>query len=164
MKTHHILPMLGLIGLCSAAPAFAAESTADFVKDAAMGNMFEIESSKIAADKAQNPDVKKYAQQMVTDHTKVNNELKADAGDQTMIPTKLDSEHQDKLDKLRAESGKDFDKTYVSYQVDAHEKALSLYKSYAKDGDNTKLKNFSSQKIPELESHQDRIKQLQSSI
>src|SRR5690242_21388354 len=50
-------------------------STADFVKQVAISDMFEIESSKLAQQKG-NAEEKTFAGQMVTDHTKTSTELK----------------------------------------------------------------------------------------
>jgi putative membrane protein len=52
-----------------------APATADFVKEAATSDMTEIAAAKIALEKG-NADEKKFAQQMVTDHTKTSSELK----------------------------------------------------------------------------------------
>ena len=48
-----------------------APATADFVKEVAISDMFEIESSKLAQQKG-NAQEKSFAQQMVTDHTKTS--------------------------------------------------------------------------------------------
>jgi putative membrane protein len=52
-----------------------APTTADFVKEVAISDMFEIESNKLAEQKG-NAQEKTFAQQMVTDHTKTSNDLK----------------------------------------------------------------------------------------
>src|SRR5258708_18795786 len=56
--------------------------TEDFIKEAAMSDMLEIEAAKIAQQKG-NADAKKFAEQMITDHTKTSSELKG------MVPTQL---------------------------------------------------------------------------
>src|ERR1700709_2335047 len=65
-----------------------APKTEDFVKEAAMSDMLEIESSKIAQQKG-NAEEKKFAEQMITDHTKTTAELKGMVGGEMMaaIPT-----------------------------------------------------------------------------
>src|SRR5438067_11290721 len=68
-----------------------APKTADFVKEAAMSDMLEIESSKIAQQKGNGPE-KKFAEQMITDHTKTSSELKSMANSSNLkadIPTAL---------------------------------------------------------------------------
>ena len=139
-----------------------APSTADFVKEVAISDMFEIESSKLAEQKG-NAQEKSFAQQMITDHTKTSGELKALVGDgkvQATLPTALDSSHQSKLDKLKTASGKDFSSDYNSYQVSAHEDAISLFDRYAKGGDNAALKDWADKTLPTLRHHLDMAKEL----
>ncbi|MDA9427060.1 MULTISPECIES: DUF4142 domain-containing protein [Bradyrhizobium] len=139
-----------------------APTTADFVKEVAISDMFEIESSKLAAQKGSAQE-KKFAQQMVTDHTKTSGELKSLVGDgkvRATLPTALDSSHQSKLDKLKNASGKDFSSDYNSYQVSAHEDAVSLFERYAKGGDNSALKDWAGKTLPALKHHLAMAKEL----
>jgi putative membrane protein len=124
-------------------------STAGFVKEAAVGDMFEIQSSQLAAERADEP-TKAFASQTITDHQKTSNELKALIQD---IPTTLDSSHQKMLDKLVGLNGADFTKQYQSDQVSAHKGAVSLFQRYAKGGDNAALKGWAAKMLPDLEYH-----------
>ena len=120
-----------------------APTTADFVKEAAISDMFEIDSSKLAQDKG-NAEEKSFGSQMITDHTKTTAELKGLVSSGKVkadVPSALDSSHQSKLDKLRGESGKDFSSDYDSDQLSGHEDAVSLFERYAKGGDNADLKD-----------------------
>jgi putative membrane protein len=130
-------------------------TTADFVKEVAISDMFEIESSKLAQDKGTAPE-KKFASQMVTDHTKTSTELKGLVSSGKVkadLPTDLDSSHQSKLDKLKGGSGKDFSSDFDSDQVSAHKDAVSLFERYAKGGDNADLKNWAGKTLPALKHH-----------
>ncbi len=53
------------------------EDDAKFVVEAANGGMSEVEFGKLAQQKATNAKVKEFAEMMVMDHTKANEELKA---------------------------------------------------------------------------------------
>lgn len=79
---------------------------------------------------------------------------------QATLPTALDSSHQSKLDKLKNASGKDFSSDYNSYQVSAHEDAISLFDRYAKGGDNAALKDWTDKTLPALRHHLDMAKEL----
>jgi putative membrane protein len=130
-------------------------ATADFVKEAAMSDMMEIESSKIAQQKG-NADEKKFAGQMITDHTKTSSELKSmvSSGDvKAELPASLDSSSQSKLDKLRNAKPEDFAAQYDPMQVSAHKDAVSLFERYAKGGDNAKLKDWAGKTLPALQHH-----------
>jgi putative membrane protein len=137
-------------------------TTADFVKEVAISDLFEIEASKLAQQKG-NAEEKTFAGQMVTDHTKTSNELKnmVEGGKvKATLPTALDSSHQSKLDKLKGATGKDFSSDYNSYQVSAHQDAVSLFDRYAKGGDNAALKDWAGKTLPALKHHLDMAKEL----
>ena len=51
-----------------------------FIKEAAAGGMGEVAFSEMA-EKSENPDVKRFAEKMVRDHTKANTELTAIASE-----------------------------------------------------------------------------------
>ncbi len=130
-------------------------TTADFVKEVAMSDMLEIESSKLAQQRGP-ADVKAFADQMIADHTKTSSELKQmvkDGGVKTELPATLDSKHQGKVDDLKKAKPDDFAGDYVDMQVSAHKDAVSLFERYAKNGDNAKLKDWASKTLPALKHH-----------
>ena len=132
-----------------------APTTADFVKEVATSDMFEIASSKLAEDKG-NAAEKSFAAQMITDHTKTSDELKSlvtSGKVKAELPTTMDSSHQNKLDKLKRESGKEFSSQFNSDQVSAHKDAVSLFERYAKGGDNADLKDWAGKTLPTLKHH-----------
>jgi putative membrane protein len=130
-------------------------STADFVKEVAISDMFELQSNKLAEDRG-NAAEKSFAAMMIKDHTKTSDELKAlvKGGDvKAELPTALDSSHQSKLDKLNGYKGADFSSEFDSQQVSAHKDAVSLFERYAKGGDNPKLKDWAGKTLPALQHH-----------
>ncbi len=128
--------------------------TEDFIKEAAMSDMLEIDAAKIAQQKG-DPDEKKFAEQMIADHTKTSSELKGLVpSDMTSaVPTTLDDSSQKKLDKLNDAKANDFASQYDPMQVNAHEDAVSLFERYAKGGDNAKLKDWAGKTLPALQHH-----------
>jgi len=132
-----------------------APKTEDFVKQAAIGDMFEIESSKLAQQKA-DAESKMFAEKMIKDHTETSTELKGLVSGgkvKTEIPTEMDSAHRSKLEKLQSLNGDDFDKQYDSDQLAAHKDAVSLFERYSKDGENSDLKAFATKHLPHLQGH-----------
>lgn len=130
-------------------------STADFVKEVAISDMFELQSNKLAEDRG-NAAEKSFAAMMIKDHTKTSDELKAlvKGGDvKAELPTAIDSSHQSKLDKLNGYKGADFSSEFDSQQVSAHKDAVSLFERYAKGGDNPKLKDWAGKALPALQHH-----------
>ena len=137
-------------------------STNDFAKQVAVSDMFEIESSKLALERADTKS-KSFAAKMVKDHSGTTAELKAIASRAKLeLPTALDSAHQSKLDKLASLQGADFDKEYDSQQLAAHKDAVDLFQRYAKGGDNPDLKKFAAKHLPHLAQHLKLAQGLQS--
>jgi putative membrane protein len=138
------------------AKAKASKETSNYVEKAAIGDMFEIQSSQLALKQAQNPDIKTFAQRMITDHTTSSEALKAgiqSAGLDVKAPDKLDKAHQAKLDNLKKANGKDFDQAYMRDQLAAHKEALQLHKTYADKGDNPVLKKTAANTATIVEHH-----------
>lgn len=111
----------------------AANVSADqaFVQAAAAADTYEIESSRLALDKATLPSIKTYAQMMIDEHTKASAELKAAAG-QAGIPVSatLPPELQTKIEALRSKSGAEFDQLYLGDQRVGHQDTLAKVNAY----------------------------------
>lgn len=135
-----------------------------FVDTAAVAGLFEIETSKVALERSKNPEVRKFAQMMVDDHTRIAANLKkaaaAASGDIT-VPSALDAEHEAMLAKLKTANGTEFDTLYVQAQTTAHEQAVGLFGSFAKDGDQSGLKAFAAETLPILQKHLEHVKMIQ---
>jgi len=117
-----------------------------FVKKAAQGRMAEVEMGKLASERASDPDVKKFGQRMVDDHTKANDQLKQVASSKNItLPESLNAKDEATMKKLSALSGAAFDRTYMRGMVTDHTKDVS-----AKD---PAIKDFASQTQPTLKDH-----------
>jgi putative membrane protein len=136
-----------------------------FLTEAAQGGMAEVELGKLASTKATNPDVKKFAQQMITDHSKANNELKELAAKKNFsVPTELSPKHKSLMDKLNGLSGADFDKAYVDAMVDDHKEDVEAFKDQSEDGKDADVKAWAGKTLPTLQMHLDMIKGIQSKM
>jgi putative membrane protein len=147
--------------------AAAAVSAADYAAQAAASDLFEIESAKLAQEKARNADVKAFARMLAADHEKSTAELKAAAAKAQpaiAIAPAMDAGQQANIQALRATSGADFDKLFISQQIPAHEKALGLVQGYASAGDIQALKQHASKVAGPIQRHLDGAKELQGTI
>jgi putative membrane protein len=148
------------------APALAQASKAsltkaEFVRMAASGDMFEIESGKLALSNADSAEVKQFAQKLIDDHTAASKKLMSFTDQKP--PATLDKKHADMLSKLKSSTGKEFTQTFITLQLQAHKEAVQLFEQYAKDGDDAKLKSFASDTLPALREHLQHAQKLQKS-
>jgi len=131
-------------------------STNEFVNKAADSDMFEIQSSKLALQKHPDQDTRPFASKMIKDHTKTSKQLQSLVSSgkvKAELPTTIDADHQRKLDDLRALNGKQFDEAYDKAQLEGHEEAVDLFRTYSQNGDNGSLKRWAAKTLPHLEQH-----------
>lgn len=148
------------------APATDTRTAGGYATAAALGDMYEIESSRVALEKSKSPEVRQFAQSMIDGHTKTTAELKAaltSAGVQLTLPAALDERRQKMLTELRGESAMEFDTAYLDQQTKAHRDALDLHRAYADTGDNAPLKTFAAKTAPIVRQHIDMAKKLDKS-
>lgn len=140
----------------ASAPASTSVPRADrnFATKAAAAGMAEVDDAQIALKNAHRQDVKDFAQRMVDDHTKANDQLKSiAAGEGITLPTSETSSDQKKTDALQKLSGAKFDRTYIREQRTAHKQAVALFTKESKSGKDSQLKSFAGQTLPILQDH-----------
>jgi putative membrane protein len=136
-----------------------------FVKEAALGGMAEVDLGQLASTKATDEKVKAFAQKMVTDHSKANDELKTLASSkQMMVPTALDAKHQATHDRLAKMSGSAFDRAYVTDMVADHRKDVADFKHQAMAAKDPDVKAFAAKTLPTLQEHLTMIEDLSKQI
>ncbi|MEI9998315.1 MAG: DUF4142 domain-containing protein [Verrucomicrobiota bacterium] len=134
----------------------------EFMVQAAQGGMTEVELGKVASEKGGTDQVKQFGAQMVTDHTKANDELKGLAEKKGVtLSGSLDAHHQAMVDRMSKMSGPDFDKAYVGGMVRDHERTVELFQQEAQSGQDPEVKDFASKTLPTLQGHLNEIKGLQ---
>jgi len=127
---------------------------ADFVNKAAQGGLAEVQLGQMVAGKAQNQAVKDFAQRMVDDHSKANDQLKQLASQKGItLPTDIDSSDKQFQDQLSAASGAKFDKMYMDHMVQDHKKDVSEFQSEANKAADPDVKSFAQQTLPTLQDH-----------
>lgn len=134
------------------------EDDAKFVVDAANGGMTEVELSKLAQQKATNAKAKEFADMMVMDHTKANEELKALAKAKNVtLPDSLNADSKKAWDDLSKKSGVDFDKAYINAMVDDHRKTVNMFEGASKNLKDAELKAFVDKTLPVIKGHLDKV-------
>ena len=166
------------------APATSTTSNTgehDFVLQAAMANMAEIQFGHMAVKKAQQADVTTFAQMMVDDHLKAQRRL-ADAayGAGIKWPTQLDERHQQIQQRLSKLSPEQFDRDYMHAMVDGHrdvEKMLAARVNGAGEGgvpsraENTgepslavKVNRWAASTLPDVRAHLEKAEQVYAAL
>ena len=141
------------------------EHDSEFMTKAASGGMLEVELGKVVAQRATTPDVKQFAQQMVTDHTKANNELKAVAAKKNItLPASLGDDQKKVYDNVLTEKGAQLDQKYVSEMVDDHEEDVKEFQEASTKAGDPAVKAFAAKTLPVLQMHLAMIKKIQANM
>lgn len=139
------------------APAKMPTDAAGFVQALAASDLYEIQSSALARQKAASADVRSFAQRLEREHGNSTAELKsvAAANGIAMPPPGLNADQQAMMEELRSASGAAFDSTYIRQQRTAHQMALMMIQNYRAGGDNEALKALAAKLQPMIETHLD---------
>ena len=138
--------------------AISALTPQEFVNRAASSGMFEVMSSELALERAATPSVKEFAQMMVTDHTKANDELKiVAAANGLTVPAEMSGTPADDGEMLQNADAGVFEQSYVDMQIKAHSTAIDLFSAQAQATTNPELAAFAQKTLPTLQSHREML-------
>lgn len=134
---------------------------ASFLNGSAASGIAEVQLGELAAKRASSPAVRRFAQQMVSDHSQANAQLMQLAHSKQISPsTTLDAAHQQTLDRLQGLKGRAFDKAYVDGQVDDHQTTLDLFQGEAQNGTDPDVKAFAANNAGIIQQHLNEAKRL----
>jgi putative membrane protein len=136
----------------------------EFVKQALRGDNSEVQLGRLALKNAGSASVKSFAQMLIDDHSKarlqaaaVAEELKAPASNEVA------PDAQKTYDHLQTLKGADFDRQFVAYMVQDHEKDIADFKQEASQGHGPAQK-LAAEGLPTLEKHLETAKSLEHSL
>jgi putative membrane protein len=160
---------LGVAATVPAGPSARAEAQRHvgraamaYVAKAGAADLYEIQASQLAATRARRPQVREFAQMLVTDHTHstqmVSDAARSDGLDPR--PPMLEPAQRRMLRQLERARDRDFDRLYLGQQIPAHQQGLALHRSYARNGEGRALRRTAGEIVPVVQHHLERARQL----
>jgi len=139
----------------SGTPTKVASGDQTMMRDIAYSNISEIAAGKLALEKSQSDDVKRFAQKMIDDHGKAQQELQALAdGKGVKLPTEPDAKHKALSKELSALKGEAFDKTYLKQGgLNDHQKTHKLLVRVQDKAKDPELKAYAAKTITAVDQH-----------
>ena len=134
------------------------QASAEFVRDASLAGLFDVEAAQLALDRANDADVRKLAREIVEDQTLANSRLAAFAP--KYVQTKLNAEYTARLDQLKNMNAEDFDRAFLAAQKRSHDFVVKLLADYAQSGGDKMLKSYASETLAFVKLHQTRVNSL----
>lgn len=126
-----------------------------FMMMAAMSDMNEIATGQMALQRASSDEVKRYAQQMIDDHTRMSEELKTLAAAKGVtLPTEVSAKMKRDMAKLQALSGAEFDRMYIRMAGDkAHRATLKEFQRETSRGSDAETVALAQKGEPTVRMH-----------
>lgn len=134
-------------------------------------NQVDVDAGKLATSRTKSREVKKFAQQMITDHTAVNQQAVALVTKLKVKPEPSDTSRSlqkggdENIAKLKTLKGAQFDKAYVDQEVGYHQAVLdAIDKVLMPSAQNAELKALVVKVRPAIAAHLDHAKHLQAQL
>jgi putative membrane protein len=149
----------GLVLTAAAGPtqAMAQQAVAtdsSFIQMAASLGLLQVKLGKLAQDKASSPSVKDFAQRMVTDYTKANEQLAAGAKGAAYPAPIMIRQHRQVYDRLGGTGRNSFDKDYMAEMVAEYREAVRLFQEESSHGRVASLKQLATSMLPTVQEHE----------
>jgi putative membrane protein len=129
----------------------------NFAEKVAKASMSEVEISRVAAERSSNPRVREFAEQMIADHSRLNDELATLAANRGItLPAK-----DNVADKWMKQNAKGFDRDYLKRMVSDHEDTVKLFQKQATEGVNPDLVAFARKHLDAIQHHLEQAKDLE---
>jgi len=127
---------------------------ANFLKTAAIINMFEIQAAKVASEHGSSEFTKEFAKEMMADHQGSLEELKEIAANKGVtLPSDLPKAQQHTINFLSNLTGGDFDTAYRRSQVSGHAMASTFFKNEIDNGHDEDVKSYAVKTLPVVTMH-----------
>lgn len=159
------LAAAGLIGAGASAAGAAQLSRQDqnFLKEAAQGNLAEIQAGQLAQQRGTSQAVKQLGQTLATDHQEMNQKLEQFAQQNNVtLPTSPTSAHQTQMNSLEKLQGRNFDHSFARDEVSDHEKDIAKFQKEAKSTHDPAMRQMIESSIPVLQKHLSMARQAES--
>ena len=132
-----------------------------FVKNEVTAGKAVVKLAGLGAKKTERTDIRAFAEMLVTDHSKANEELTKLAGTKGVeLSTEADPKHEETYQKLENESGPNFDKAFLAEIVSGHKKCVSDFEKASQDAKDDDLKAWAEKMVPALKAHLEKAKEL----
>ena len=153
------------LAFASADAAKLVKSDLQFLREAAGAGKAEVTLGNLAVERAKSPEVRQFAQRMVEDHSRANDQLMDLAkSKKAKVSATVPSEAKSVYERLGQLSGDDFDRAYIKDMVNDHENAFSKFQDAAQNAKNPDVKQFAANLVPTLQDHLKQARQIESSL
>lgn len=138
----------------------------EFVESAAQSDGYEIAAAQTALAQSRHPQVRTFAERMITDHASMVRSLRDAAKASGLEPPspRVGGDQTRFLAGLQSLRGEAFDREYARQQVLAHTSTLTVTQGYSAKGSDSNLRRLAAASVPMIEGHLQAARQLSKSF
>ena len=149
----------------AAAATTLAAADQDFVMKAAKTGMAEVQLATNVSNRATSPDVRNFAQKMMEDHNRANQELTTlAAGKHVDPPADIDPDKKALDAELAKLNGAELDKKYMDAMVKDHAAAVADFEKASQTLADPDLKAWAAKTLPVLQEHHHMAEQVKAKL
>lgn len=158
----------GMVGRMTASTAGSTRAD-EFVESAAIGDLYEIASARLALRRARSEEIKAAARKMIADHTTSTHQLRSALRMNSTKglpppPIEMDERRKTMMEHLEAAPDDKFDATYLDQQVLAHKETVDLMTGFRDHGDNAQLRSLAAGTAPVVTRHLTHMETLRAQL
>ena len=136
------------------ANAHMSQNDQTFMRKTAQDNLAEIQTAKFVEQKTNDPGIRKYAQDLRSEHSMAQQQLKQVAQQAGVtLPASPTQEDIAKLDQLKKLSGKQLDNAFVKNELSDHKKGIKSFDTEIATSQDPAVKDFAEMVLPHLQDH-----------
>jgi putative membrane protein len=151
----------GQVATPSAQATGNVNADSKFIREVAADNQLEVRLGQMAESKATNPAVKQFAQRMVTDHIRLQDQWTGMASRNGMaFQPSMGSLHQQKVSRLERVSGAEFDRAYMTLMVQQHQDEVDYFQNEGRSARSAPVRDLVNSGLPILQQHLSLAKQV----
>lgn len=166
MSRHILRTCLIFVGALTCLSCSSANTdSSKFLSKALQDGKAEIRVCQLALQRSSSNDIKQFAQRMIDDHTRTDQEIQELATRKGVtLPADVSAEQKLTYDKLSALSGAGFDKEFMDHNVSDHEGDVKDFKEQADKGTDADVKAFAEKTLQMLQTHLELSKQVAAKV
>jgi putative membrane protein len=137
----------------------------EFIRDAVADNFLAVRMAEMAERKAQNSAVKDYAQRVKSNHTSMQNQwVTLAANNGTTLKPGMGKRHKKKADRLKDLSGREFDRAYMTTEVQSHQDYVEYFSKEGRASHSSQVRNKATNDLQVLQSELSQAKDVANQV
>jgi putative membrane protein len=125
-----------------------------FIKKAAEGNLAEMQMGQLGQQKATDPDVRRLADELVSEHDRNQKQIQSLAQQSGVtLPTSLSAEDRAEKERLEKLSGAEFDREFASHMASEHQRDIAEFQKQASTTKDPSVKSYAESTLPTMQKH-----------